>query len=370
MVFLRKKVIIKVLDGRKNMCGIIGYSGKVASASPLFSLMQEQKHRGEDDGFGFLDVNKKTIFKTLLTLDELEENKVDETKLDKHRKERNLKKDLKFINNLKSKRGGIMILHHRKASNGSVEIKNTHPFQIDKDTCYMHNGTTDDFEALRNYFELFEDVKCESETDSEFLGRFTENLLSLGYTLSEALGAMEQVFYEVGVLIKINMKTKEIHILKDFFRSLYVYVLNDVENSILFMSEPSFKITEFKKCYRILQGVVHINKTNLILDDCTFEDITKQQRYYITWPVHEIRCDACSTLKPIIKVKFPKTRWNAYDVCLDCLHQAWKPKENDVKNYNYRDNNNAANKYNVLNDVNVHVVNDFGNGIQKQLGGP
>jgi glucosamine--fructose-6-phosphate aminotransferase (isomerizing) len=166
-------------EGRKNMCGIVGYLGNKRATSFLVDGLSKLEYRGYDSaGIAVEKEGKVTVVKhkgRLLNLSEdLEKNPVE---------------------------GTIGIGHTRWATHGEPSDANSHPHRSSKgDITVVHNG------IIENYLELRKWLKGEgyeflSQTDTEVI----PNLISYYYEgdlLKAVVKATERLegSYALGVI--------------------------------------------------------------------------------------------------------------------------------------------------------------------------
>ena len=299
------------------MCGIVGYFSK-KKAVPIKTLIVEaykNKHRGSEDGLGiiFLYKNKIHIRKTSLFLEELVSGKLNTYK----RKDKTIKgvKDINaffqekldnFQKILETK-VKFCIVHHRKASQGSIKIANTHPFKIKKMVYYMQNGTQNHYLALRKYLMLNNDLKMKSYTDSEIVAYVAEEFLeSWKYLEQDAFGNvcdyLSKIFSFFGVVIRADFEKLRVDFLTSGDRTFYIMELNK-DKDVFFISEPAFPIEhKVHSCKQVYSGRVSLDlkKGELIYgDDCFFVDYTdkfkqlKEINNKSGVEIKSLQCDSC-----------------------------------------------------------------------------
>lgn len=321
------------------MCGIIGIVTKKGKKSTsgfdsLFHGMMENAHRGCNDGFGFVDVKNKNIFKSLLTFREIKKDKVYKRKIDsftnKEKKKfyKGLRKDHESIKDYKEKVAEFVILHHRKASVGEVAKENVHPIKMNDDVYYVHNGTIYDFQMLKAFLKWEEKIKFDTDLDSEVLAKLAERKIEKnGFDgVKEYIEYMSEYYF--GILIRIDLKNQTIHIIKDNNKQLYVYEGNDF---FFLSSEPLRFLKEgFKKCFFLVEGTFKISPDGLeVMGEKSImknysEDL---QELLNNNPIFKnIKCDYCED------VKFSMVMENTKHKCLDCFLHKVKLK-NEKKTY-------------------------------------
>ena len=290
------------------MCGIVIYKGEEIPKTQILNYAILNKHRGDEDGFGYMDFSSNKLFRTVLSFEEICDGKIDDKRKDKKgmntrltiaRKE--LKKDTKFI-----------AFHHRKASCGSVKTVNTHPIKVKKDIYYMHNGTIEDYWLFRNYMKLLHKKKYVGATDTEVIGKYVEDYLK-DNNLVETQEHMVDLFQGFGVVVRIDKAKKEMIIFKDWARTLYMYKLG---KNYLFISEPLFSIKDFDYCLRIESGVIKITEKQVKFIKSKFVNVTKRIKRFIDMEINEFCCDGCKNGSGNT-VRFDGTSYKDY--CLCCL---------------------------------------------------
>jgi len=298
------------------MCGIIIYKGKELKVKTIFDIANKNKHRGEDDGFGYIDLTNNIIKRTILTFDEIDKSDLDSTKRKdtKENTKKALKKQIEELKKEFEKDTSFMLFHHRKASSGGVHIENVHPFTVNRNILYCQNGTLLDYWLLRNYLKIMNNFKFNSTTDTEMAGKIIEMILKKENDLKKAYKLINDILCYYGVIVRIDKKNKHITIFKDAGRSLYVYILED--NGYLFLSEPIFEIKNFKKCYLIEEGIITADEKEFKLIEGKKKDVTKKLKEYLEKGCGEFTCDSakCDS-KNTIRFK----GFTCKDYCLHCL---------------------------------------------------
>lgn len=296
------------------MCGIIIYKGEKRAINGLFEIATINKHRGDDDGFGYYDFTNKKLVKTMLEFDEVTSNKISSTRKDEVEKE--LKKRLPVVIAGLEAKTNFIAFHHRKASVGSAKYKNTHPMEVKRGVVYMQNGTVKGGDLLKRYLEIYDHIKFKNDTDTELVANFTEKTLdSFGYT--ETFNKITKLFKEIGVLVRIDKDKKEVIVLKDKSRTLYLY---QSKKNILLISEPLFELKKFDKCFRLDYGIFKLSEDGFVLIGGVMEDVTEKISKYLEMKSGTIKCDGCDAGSPTIRVGDNK------DYCLSCLTMI-KPEE-------------------------------------------
>lgn len=132
-------------EGRKNMCGIVGYVGNKGAKSFLIDGLSKLEYRGYDSaGIAVLDGTSVSLVKQKGRLS-------------------NLEGALK----IQSSEGTIGIGHTRWATHGEPSDRNSHPHKSSKgDIAVVHNGIIENYLELRKWL-ISEGYEFFSETDTE-----------------------------------------------------------------------------------------------------------------------------------------------------------------------------------------------------------
>lgn len=132
-------------EGRKNMCGIVGYVGNKGAKSFLIDGLSKLEYRGYDSaGIAVLDGTSISLVKQKGRLS-------------------NLEGALK----IQSSEGTIGIGHTRWATHGEPSDRNSHPHKSSKgDIAVVHNGIIENYLELRKWL-ISEGYEFFSETDTE-----------------------------------------------------------------------------------------------------------------------------------------------------------------------------------------------------------
>lgn len=268
------------------MCGIVGYIGyKPYPINYFIELAHKQKHRGNKDGIGI-------VYK-------------EDNKLKVHKLMIKLKEKKKLFKEFKDIKSNYVFIHHRKATQGSVNLINTHPIQY-KNNIYIHNGTVDTY-TLKRFLEVSEHYKQITDTDTELLLNIIDRF---------GFNNARYIFEEIGVIIKLEKN--KITIIKDDARPLYMYILS---HGYLFISEPiADKTFEFKDLYYIKSGEMEISHNDLIIDGFyVLKNVTNKAREFLSKKIMEIKSDCCDVTKKCIRI-------DGKDYCMDCFLQGVKIK--------------------------------------------
>lgn len=292
------------------MCGITIYHGVPTELQNMWDTMLQMKHRGNEDGFGYIDLDNKNIVKSTLSFKEIETEIIN----DKIKHTESLKKDFeKRVKEIKDGlliKTGFAILHNRKASVGQVKLENTHPIKIRNGVYYIHNGSVDGTELLKNWLSISKGVKFKTQTDSELLGYLVEEQISRNTNHDDILSVLNTLCPNgFGVLVRIDIRTKEIIVLKDTERTLYIYKNT---NGILLTSEPLVIMKKFDICYRLEKGIIRIND-NIDMTKCFGYNVTERLKNAIIKDNRTYNCDICKSKGETINYVDNK------DVCLVCL---------------------------------------------------
>lgn len=317
------------------MCGIIGVFSDSSihgfSFKQFLSYAHSNKHRGEDDGLGFIDLTDGDYFKTTLTLDELFLNKIKK----KDKKKIELSQRLKAKWDAPDRYYPNAIFHHRKASFGNVEIRNTHPIKYNGHL-YMHNGSLCYPHPLQNYLSIFKQIKWKTDTDTELLAHLTDDLIKRNgqkkNTLKNTYWNLLGIANPFGVIIRYNPVTKNTIIFKDSSRTLYLITLGSEESVAVLMSEPTPELQDYliTRCYEIHNGIVVITKDGVIMPYGRIRDFTTELKMLLSGfnfnkdivTVDDVpyrkyfikgKCESCEEDKFITRKK-----GEVWDKCIDC----------------------------------------------------
>lgn len=323
------------------MCGIVGFfsESEKVELSKLLNIVDFNRHRGHQDGIGFIDVEKNAHYRTTFTLDEILTSELNFARsivkkktgfvtfpeFDGESYEKMNDKFEKTANKIKSRTSKKIVLHHRAKSIGKVDIKNAHPFSTGNGM-YVHNGTLDGFEALYSWFEHYYEFKPKGETDSEFLAALIEQHIEEGESYEDISNLLSKLFPGgYGVVVRTDAKTGETVIFKDWARTLFFY---DNDDYTLFTSEPVPNIRNFKSVHEMIWGY-HVIGTEY--DSSVFEDLTKGvQSARDDWKflaennvivLSGTSCDVCKTKKANVVRIPPKyhTKSKLVDTCFECM---------------------------------------------------
>jgi predicted glutamine amidotransferase len=318
------------------MCGIVGAYSKdnKITAMDLIIVAYFQRHRGKKDGLGIVDVENNETFKTSLRLDEIYEGKIiaDRYESNEKSKRRYWEKKLALTTEMLTKwESRCMFLHHRKATVGDVCLRNTHPIKSSKNNniLYMHNGSCNEVEAIRQYSKCIDGIRYSTETDTEVLGNVVEQFKSLKLFNTTIVKNLTEIFEKFGVLIRFDMKKKEIEIFKDDERSLFIFQYPQTKTHTFFVSEPTF-IYEYDKIDEFLNGYLKIafneETKKFFLQKVQSSLITHPKLDKEMWTTalenskkincREISCDSCGTFK--MCVGLPDDKYTNKDLCPAC----------------------------------------------------
>ena len=174
------------------MCGIIGFTKNKEYEERLPEMLEIQAHRGEDSYGAVFVFEKELVFLKSLKIEDF---------LDK-------------FDEIAERNYQFVIIHHRNASIGGVNLELAHPLNY-KSTWIVHNGTKK---------SLYETFKSKGDSDTAIIAYLGENL-----------GFKDNVFRtaisNVGVVFGFNQTEKFFH--HDGKRSLFLY-----EDKTLISSEP------------------------------------------------------------------------------------------------------------------------------------
>jgi len=293
------------------MCGITIYQGIPIKIKEIWDTMLNIKNRGEEDGFGYIDITNNKIVKSIFSLEEIEKVKIDEKRKFKHNEKEKAINRIKEIKNNMLSKTEFLVLHNRKASTGSVCLENTHPIKINKNIYYIHNGSISGFETLKKFIEIIDGNKFHTKTDSELLGWFVENEINKKTSIEEIYKKLTSIFiYGFGVLVRVDKKNKEITIFKDTDRTLYLY---KCKGSNLIISEPINTLLTFNSCIRLDKGIILLKNNKINISLCDSKDITETLRQAFIKEVREFTCDNCKGKGNT------RNTWDNKDYCLACI---------------------------------------------------
>ncbi len=304
------------------MCGIVGYVGKETKIWNLFNMAYLNKHRGDEDGFGFYDFTNSKMTKSILELDEIKDNEISSTRDDK---KGTFKRRLSQIRKELDVKTKFTLFHHRKASCGGVNTSNTHPIKITKDIYYCQNGTVGGYDLLKRYFKIYNNVKYQGNTDTEVVSKFMEKV----YKKEGVVGAYKQaieLFEYIGVVIRMDVKNNELLIFKDIDRTLFVY---ENKEGCLLISEPLPSIKDFDKCYRLDWGVFKLSEKGFESFGGKMEEVGWKIKHFIDKTTNNFKCDDCGVNNDRTIRAFDNK-----DFCLGCItkDRHWnKATAKDVK---------------------------------------
>jgi glucosamine--fructose-6-phosphate aminotransferase (isomerizing) len=171
--------IVNKNNGRKSMCGIVGYKGKEEACDLLIDALKKLEYRGYDSA-GIAVWNEGRIEMAR------KKGKVDEIR--------------KLVDNGKF-RGTMGLAHTRWATHGIPSEKNAHPHKAG-DVVVVHNG------IIENYVELKTRLKDEgyifsSDTDTEVIPHLINDHMNTGADFVKAVRLALQELkgsYAVGVV--------------------------------------------------------------------------------------------------------------------------------------------------------------------------
>ncbi len=132
------------------MCGIYGYIGKLNAIDEVYKGLKLLQYRGYDScGIAYYTKNALKIVKAVGALENLEKP--------------NIKCNIAFG-------------HTRWATNGEVNLKNTHPhISYDKAFTVVHNGIIDNADTLKRALKK-SGVKFYSNTDTEVIANLLTSI--------------------------------------------------------------------------------------------------------------------------------------------------------------------------------------------------
>jgi glutamine phosphoribosylpyrophosphate amidotransferase len=322
------------------MCGISAYIGDAdREIKDILASAVNNKHRG-DDGVGiiFKDKNKKlTVCKNLLHLDEMFDAKLEENRALRRKKIGSIgmmcKDDElygklqteheKEMNKLLTTKSNLIVVHHRKATCGDNKIENLHPFEYDG-KYYVHNGTAEGYQSIKNWLEINNGIKFKSDTDTEVLA-VVYNLLKENFKgkPKEVFKRMSSMFPKgFGVILEIT--DSNITIIKDEERELWAYVYGKNQERVYLISEPSPGRDKFNKLWRVAPGIYDV--TGMVVTDYTKEGKDALKCWNDTFNISHPKtgkCDCCKSENKVIASAYYITegplKESKEDRCYECL---------------------------------------------------
>jgi len=167
------------------MCGIIGYIGNSKAAPILIAALKRLEYRGYDSaGISTIDKNNIIVEKDIGKIDEIEEKRKKEKKI-----------------NFEKIEGNIGISHCRWATHGNVTKENAHPHLDCKgNISIVHNGIIENFSELKDML-IKKGHKFSSLTDTEVIVHLIED--NYNGNIEEATrNALKQIegSYALGVI--------------------------------------------------------------------------------------------------------------------------------------------------------------------------
>jgi glucosamine 6-phosphate synthetase-like amidotransferase/phosphosugar isomerase protein len=331
------------------MCGIIAYIGKKnETIGNLLTNAQFNIHRG-DEGLGIIyeEGENVSIRKVLYEIDEVINGElgkwrtikskrigsIETTIFDENKYKRMNKKFNKFSKEIRNTESNFIFIHHRKATYGDKVIKNLHPIKINN-KYYIHNGTSWGIDAVRNYLEIFKGEEFNSDTDTEVISKLYNKLLDKYENDKDKVYSTfsELVTNGWGVLIEINPINKEVTIIKDELRTLWLYTLKD--DSQILVSEPTPFIKNIKSLHKIESGIFTLKDSSLYTRDYT-EFAIKSHNWWKDAKDDDIKlkkCEICGTKKYTLSTwecnDHPYKRKNE-DRCFECFVENKKKNKED-----------------------------------------
>ncbi len=141
------------------MCGIIGYVGNSKAAPILIEGLKRLEYRGYDSaGISTIDKNSVIIEKDIGKIDEIQEKREKEKKI-----------------NFEKIEGNIGISHCRWATHGNVTKENAHPHtDCSGNISIVHNGIIENFSELKEKLAK-KGHKFSSSTDTEVIAHLIED---------------------------------------------------------------------------------------------------------------------------------------------------------------------------------------------------
>lgn len=245
------------------MCGIFGYIGFRKASPILFKGIKRLEYRGYDS-CGIATLSKKIFVKK-------GKGKIDE-----------VNKILNFL----SLPGNLGIAHTRWATHGKVNDINAHPhLDCSKKIAIVHNGIIENFLEIRKMLER-KGHKFESETDSEVIAHYVEELMKEGYSFEEASRFVFLNLKGSFAILAINENEEKIIAIRkdsplvlgigenEFFISSDIPALLEFTNKVVYLSNYDFVVLT-KNSFKI-ENLVG-KKRKIEIEEISFgiEDVEK-----------------------------------------------------------------------------------------------
>jgi len=318
------------------MCGIVGYKGKRGTdVGNLLFNANFNKYRG-DDGVGVLYQKGKNleVERLMFSLEEITKKKLYEDRAKKQisigsfgisridkRKYKTENADFYLrMKTLMDTVSNLIVVHHRKASYGGNNKENLHPMYVEN-KYYIHNGTAEGIESVKNYLEVFEGVVFKSETDTEVIATLYNKLMKRYKKDKDKVFRDFKIMFPDGwgVLLEID-KLGNITAIKDNTRNLWIFTQDN--DGFVFVSEPTKGFKDFDKCILLEEGIMDINS------DVKGKDYTEWAMKCLKWwnkakavDITEDKCVVCETEKKVLDTYYaighPKEQ-DREKRCLEC----------------------------------------------------
>ncbi|OYT42669.1 MAG: glutamine--fructose-6-phosphate transaminase (isomerizing) [Candidatus Aenigmarchaeota archaeon ex4484_224] len=245
------------------MCGIFGYIGFRKASPILLKGIKRLEYRGYDS-CGIATLSKKIFVKK-------GKGKIDE-----------VNKILNFL----SLPGNLGIAHTRWATHGKVNDINAHPhLDCSKKIAIVHNGIIENFLEIRKMLER-KGHKFESETDSEVIAHYVEELMKEGYSFEEASRFVFLNLKGSFAILAINENEEKIIAIRkdsplvlgigenEFFISSDIPALLEFTNKVVYLSNYDFVVLT-KNSFKI-ENLVG-KKRKIEIEEISFgiEDVEK-----------------------------------------------------------------------------------------------
>jgi glucosamine--fructose-6-phosphate aminotransferase (isomerizing) len=223
------------LEGRAEMCGIVGYVGKDYSRDFIIEGLSRLEYRGYDSA-GFVCINpsdNRLIYEK--TVGQLG----------------NLKKAL-IAHPID---GHLGVGHTRWATHGAISQENTHPqFDCQKTLSVVHNGIIENHHEIRQ--QLIESGHTfHSKTDSEIIAHLFEALLLSHKTFKAAIVDLVSKLEGAYALISIMQEQPDVMVVvrkrapicigigdNEMFVASDILAFSDKTKKVLFLPDASFAI--------------------------------------------------------------------------------------------------------------------------------
>lgn len=138
--------------------------------------------------------------------------------------------------------------HTRMATESAVTTEHSHPFAAAADLCLVHNGSFSNYASIRRDLAK-DDIRCETDNDSEVAARFLARAMARGAGMREALEALMREFD--GFYTLLVASRDEFAVVRDAF-ACKPAVIAECDNYVAMASE-----------YRALVGLPGIDEATV-----------------------------------------------------------------------------------------------------------